>query len=200
MTGAVAMKTRLMTVEEFLDWDGGGHPGKMELVNGIVVAMAPTSATHGIIQLSIGRALAEHIQKNALPCRVGTEMPILPPMDKGKNARVTDIAVARRPVSADRPLEEPLLIVEVMSPTNEAETWASIQAIAGLPSLQEILVVQSTRVEAEVYRRSPGGAWPNEPNVVVRELAGSIRLDSLELDLTMAAICWQTHLAAGPGR
>ena len=39
-----------MTVDEFLAWDGGGHQGKLELVDGLVRAMAPASATHAMIQ------------------------------------------------------------------------------------------------------------------------------------------------------
>jgi Uma2 family endonuclease len=95
--------------------------------------------------------------------------------------------------------ELPILIGEVMSPSNEPETWASIQAVLGLPSLKEILVVQSTRVEAEVYHRLPDGNWPEEPNVVVRELSGAVHLATLDLDLPLAKVYWQTYLAADAG-
>ncbi|MDX2289038.1 MAG: Uma2 family endonuclease [Hyphomicrobiaceae bacterium] len=195
MTGIATDRPKLMTVEEFLDWDGGGHQGKMELVNGVVVAMSPASSTHGLIQANIAIAIGNHLRKTGRPCRVGSEQPISPTMGKRLNLRVPDVAVTCTPASDSKTMEEPLLIAEVMSPSNEMDTWASIQAVAGLISLKEILVVQSTRVEAEVYRRRADGGWPDEPNVVVRELGGSLRLESIDLDLALTEIYWQTHLA-----
>lgn len=186
-----------MTADEFLDWDGGGHQGKMELVGGRVVAMSPASATHGVIQANIGAALLNHIRAKALPCRVGTETPVLPLMARKKSVRVPDVAVSCAKRSDSKTLPEPVLTVEVMSPSNERETWDSISSVAGLPSMKEVLVVQSTRIEAEVYRRGHDGIWPAEPNVVVRELTGHIRLDSLDLALPLADIYWETHLIDG---
>lgn len=189
-----------MTADEFLEWDGGGHQGKMELVGGKVVAMSPASATHGLIQLNIGSALRDHIRKSGLPCRVGTETPVVPLMARKKTVRVPDIAVSCAKRSDSKTLLEPMLTVEVMSPSNERETWDSISSVAGLPSMKEVLVVQSTKIEAEVYRRGHDGIWPADPNVVVRELTGSIHLDCLDLVLPLADIYWETHLIdeAGP--
>ena len=50
----------LMTLEEFFAWDGGGHQGKLELVDGVVRAMAPASATHAIIQGNLVYAIGAH--------------------------------------------------------------------------------------------------------------------------------------------
>ena len=156
--------------------------------------MSPASATHGLIQLNIGSVLSNHIRKTGRPCRVGTETPIVPLMSRKKTVRVPDIAVSCAKRSDSKTLLEPLLTVEVMSPSNERETWDSISSVAGLPSMREILVVQSTRIEAEVYRRATDGGWPTDPNVVVRELTGSIRLDSLDLEIALSDIYWETHL------
>ena len=182
-----------MTVEEFFAWDGGGHPGKLELVEGQVRAMAPASATHGFIQTNIAGMIRAHLRGTKSRCRAGTEVPVVPPMHNKRNARAPDISVTCAPVSDSKVLEAPVLIVEIMSPGNEAETWESIRALADLASLREILVVQSTRVEAEVYTRDSSGAWPDEP--VTTGAGGTVRLTCLDLGLAIAEVYEGTLLA-----
>ena len=58
-----------MSVEDFLAWDGGGHQGKLELVDGEVRAMSPASATHGLIQLTFGSLLRQHLKQSGSRCR-----------------------------------------------------------------------------------------------------------------------------------
>lgn len=193
MTAQRKLPTQTMTVDEFFAWDGGGHVGKLELVEGLVRAMAPASATHSFIQLNIGAAIKTHLRGTR--CRVGTEAPIIPPMARRINARVPDIAVTCAPINDSKVFEDPVLIVEVLSPSNEAETWDSIHVLAGLASIKEILVVQSTSISAEVYRRDETGAWPRDPEVVGP--GGTIRLSSIDLDLPMAEVYSDTHLTAG---
>jgi hypothetical protein len=42
-------------------------------------------------------------------------------------------------------LEDPVLIVEVLSPSNERETWEAIWACATIPTMREFLIVDSER-------------------------------------------------------
>lgn len=183
-----------MTVEEFLAWDGGGHVGKLELVEGAVRAMAPASATHGIIQGNIITAINTRLRALRSSCRAGTEAPIIPPLGKRINARAPDVSVTCSPPSDDGTFVDPVLIVEVMSPSNEADTWESIHALAGLQSLKEVLVVQSTRVEVEVYRRDGKGAWLSKPETADGSSSTGLRLDSVDLDLAVSEIYRGTHL------
>lgn len=192
---AVIHSPPLMTVDEFLAWDGGGHVGKLELVDGVVRAMAPASATHSHIQLNVGTAINIHLRAGGSRCRAGTEAPIVPPMGKRANARAPDLAVTCAPPSDSSTMQDPILIVEVLSPTNEAETWESIRALAGLRSLQEILVVQSTSIEAQVFRRDEQGAWPADPEVAGP--GGTVRLASIDLDLPVSEIYRGTYLETG---
>ena len=181
-----------MTVDEFLTWDGGGHAGKLELWNGVVRAMAPASATHSIIHANIARVIANHLLARKSPCRVGTEAPVVPPMGQRRNARAPDVAVTCTPPTGNT-FDDPVLIVEVMSPGNENETWDSIQSLAGLASLQEFLAVQSTSVLAELYRRDTQRAWPSNPEIA--KAGGSIRLASIDLEIAVADIYYGTTLA-----
>ena len=61
---------------------------------------------------------------------------------------------------------EPILFIEILSPSNEVETWANVWTYASIPSVAEILVVHSTRVAAELLRREANGQWPDEPVVL----------------------------------
>lgn len=197
MSGQTAAKIpSVMTVEEFLAWDGGGHVGKLELVEGVVRAMAPASATHGIIQGNIITAINTRLRASCSSCRAGTEAPIIPPLGKRINARAPDVSVTCSPPSSDGTFVDPILIVEVMSPSNEAETWESIHALAGLQSVKEVLVVQSTRVEVHVYRRDAKGAWLNVPDTAGDARDAGIRLASVDLDLPVSEIYRGTLLWA----
>lgn len=175
-----------MTLAEFLAWDGGGHVGKLELWEGVVRAMAPASAVHAIIQGNIVTAINVHLRASKSGCRAGTEAPIVPPMGRRKNARAPDVSVTCKPPTAEGTFEDPVLIVEVISPSNEIDTWASMESLAGLAELREILVVQSTRIEVEFFRRDANGAWPRQGQLI--ESGGSVQLQSIGLELTVAEI------------
>lgn len=193
MSAQATVRTEpLMTVDQFLAWDGAGHVGKLELVDGIVRAMAPASAVHALIQLNIGTAFNNHLRGRNSPCRAATEAPIIPPLGKRINARAPDVSVTCALPADDGTFVEPILIVEVLSLSNEAETWESIRALANLPSLQEILVVQSTRIEVHDYRRDANGGWPREPAAAG---AGEVvQLASIGLDLPVSEIYRETLL------
>ncbi len=185
-----------MTLDEFLAWDGGGHVGKLELWNGVVRAMAPASADHAIIQANIARTIGNHLVARKSPCRVGTEAPVVPPMAARRNARAPDVAVnCTQPM--DKTFDDPILIVEVMSPGNENATWDSIQSLAGLTTLKEVLVVQSETLQADLYRRAGDGGWPWTP--VTSGEGGVVRLTSIDLDLGVADIYYGTTLARSQG-
>jgi Uma2 family endonuclease len=186
-----------MTVDEFLAWDGDGHVGKLELVNGVVRAMAPASDSHSTIQANIAYLIKNQLRKTKSPGRVGTEAPVIPPMGQKKNARAPDLAVTCAPPSASKVYDNPILIVEKLSPSNEKATWETIHALANLTSLKEILVVQSTILEAHVFTRAADGAWPYDP--VVSTAGGTIHLTSLDLALPMAEVYEGTLIVGDSG-
>lgn len=180
-----------MTVEEFLDWDSTGHIGKLELVDGVVRAMSPASGTHAIIQANLAFLIGSHLRKHRPGCRVGTETPVVPRLHANDNVRAPDLAVTCVPPSAQKTFPDPILIVEVLSPSNVPETWESIRAVATVPTLTEILVVDSVRVQVEVLARDSDGGWPNNGTIIE---SGSVRLASLDLTIALADIYAGTHL------
>lgn len=183
-----------MTVEEFLAWDGAGHIGKLELVEGRVRAMSPASGTHALVQANLAFILGSLFRTRNSSCRVGTEAPIVPRIHANDNVRAPDLAVTCAPITADKRFPDPILIVEVLSPSNQRETWESIRALASVPSLMEILVVDSERRWAEIFRREADGGWPVAGQALI-ENAGSIVLESISAQFSLAEIYRGTHLA-----
>jgi Uma2 family endonuclease len=193
-TAISAAAVPLMTVEQFLDWPGDGHVGKQELVDGVVRAMAP-SATLGTIQANLARLIGNHLVGAGSPCRVVTEAPIVPRFKPHLNARAPDLAVNCAPPSRSRTLQSPILIIEVLSPSNVDETWETIRAVATLPTVTEVLVVSSTEVMVEVFTKDAVAGWPAE-GVAFASLADAVPLASIELTMQLADVYGGTILAA----
>lgn len=83
----------------------------------------------------------------------------------------------------ERLLHEPVLIVEILSPSNEAETWSNVWAYTTIPSVQEILILTSLEISAELLRRAADGQWPQrglrlgaDDELRLESIAGSFRL------------------------
>ena len=192
MAGAEPQPVPHMTAAEFMAWDGGGHIGKLELVNGEVRAMSPASGTHSLIQANLTILIGNHLRAKKLPCRVGTEAPVQPHLH-ANNVRAPALAVTCLPVSASKTFQDPVLIIEVLSPSNKKETWDSIYAMATIPALTEIVIVHSEKVRVEVLRRGPDGSWPKSGEVA--EAGGTMKLSSISAEFPVAEIYAGTHLA-----
>src|ERR1700687_5433055 len=131
-----------LTVAEFLDWPGDGSGRKFELVDGEPRAQDPASVTHGIIQASIARILRNHLVGTR--CRVVAAPGVIPRVRASMNMRVPDLAVNCEPdEQGQRALPDPILIIEILSPSNEAETRENVWAYTTIPSVREILLVRS---------------------------------------------------------
>jgi Uma2 family endonuclease len=192
---ATAQKTPpQVTADEFMASTTRLGPGKHQLIDGVIVAMAPASPTHGIIQARVARLIGNHLEARKLPCRVISEAGVKPHVRGRTNVRVPDLLVTcgPPPQPAVGLVPDPGLIIEVLSPSNDDETESAIQSCASIPSVTEMLVVDSMRKFAEVWRRDAAGAWPVDPQVVDQ---GSIRLGSIDLDLPLDDIYIGTHLA-----
>jgi len=150
-----------MTVTEFLAWPADPTGRLWQLIDGEPVAMAPASQTHGTIQAAVGAILFNHLRATGSHCRVITAPGIVPRVRADWNVRVPDLAVSCSPDDpTERLLHDPVLVVEILSPSNEAETWSNIWAYTTIPSVQEILVLGSLEISAELLRRGPDGLWP----------------------------------------
>ncbi|MDD2859456.1 MAG: Uma2 family endonuclease [Acidiphilium sp.] len=193
MSSAIKFPAR-MTVAEFLDWcpeDGQ----RWQLVDGEPVAMAPASTTHARIQAEIGRLLGNHLVERGSLCDVLTAPGVTPHLEKVHNVRVPDLGVSCASSGDDGLLlSEPVLLIEILSPSNHRETWANVWAYASISSVREILVVSSVSVGADLLRRRPDGTWPEQPETVT---GGDLWLESIHYAAPLIDFYRTTRFAAG---
>ena len=166
-----AMRKRLptrMTLDEFLAWDADDVTGRRwQLVDGEPVLVAPAAEVHGAIQAELGGSAAQSSAgRRECPCRVISAPGIVPRIRANENFRVPDLGVTCAPPSKEVMVPEPVLLVEILSPGNEAKTRSNIWACTTMPSVQEILAVRSTRMEVELLRRDAEGNWPWSPVII----------------------------------
>jgi Uma2 family endonuclease len=159
-----------MTLTEFLGWTPADPTGAAyQLIDGEPVPMAPASRNHAALMMEIGALLRNHLVETGSPCAVLGQPGIVPHVRADWNFRLPDLGVACSPPSGDQVVRDPVLLIEILSPSNENETRANIWAYTTIPSVEEIVAVRSSRMEAELLRRRPDGNWPESAEI----LAGS---------------------------
>ncbi len=192
----LARDTRLppfMDVADFLAWPGDGTPTRYELVDGVLRAMAPAGDTHNRIQSNLHLLIGNHLARTRPSCQAVVTPGVQPRLRADWNFRIPDLGVTCRPSERDDVMmPEPILLAEVLSPGNEGDTWESVRACATIPSVQEILVLHSTRIRAEVLTRDEAGAWPENPVVVER--GSEVRLSSIALSFPIEEAYRHTYL------
>jgi Uma2 family endonuclease len=185
-----------MTLDEFLGWDSGDMSGhRWQLFDGEPVAMAPGSEPHGAIQGELIRLLGNHLLEQRSPCRVIAEPGIVPRVRANQNYRVPDVGVTCATPALGLMVSDPVLLVEILSPSNEAETRANIWAYATIPSVRDLLIVHSTRIEAELLVRLPDGTWPAQPEMLGADAI--LTLPSIAFSTPLPALYRTTALAVG---
>jgi Uma2 family endonuclease len=167
-----------MTVAEFLDWDSGDRSGALwQLRDGEPEMMAPASDPHGSIQSELADLLIAHLRSHGGPCRVVTAPGVVPSQRSEENCLVPELGITCAPPSGARLMHEPVVLIEILSPTNISKTRANVRAYRTIPTVMEIVVLHSSAIAAEVLRRGPDGAWPQQPQRVDADRA--LRLDSI---------------------
>jgi Uma2 family endonuclease len=181
-----------MLVEELLNWDSGDAL-KYELVDGEPRARAPASRTHGILQGRLATLLNNHLDREQRPCSVVVKPGVVPRLLSDHNVRVPDLAVTCAPYETEEAvLVDPILLIEILSPSNQAQTWTNIWAYTTIPSVLEILILRADRIGAELLRRSPQGEWAERPASITE---GDVALDSIGFRVGLRELYRGTRLA-----
>jgi Uma2 family endonuclease len=145
---------------------------RWELVDGEPVPMSPPGLNHGAIQSLAAFLLTRHLRAHRPTCRVITTPGVIPELRARFNERIPDLGVSCGPFTDERALTEPLLLVEILSPSDEAKTRVNAWAYATIPSVQEVLILSSTAVRAEILRQGD-----ETPEIVVG--TETLRLSSI---------------------
>jgi Uma2 family endonuclease len=185
-----------MTIEEFLEWSETTDE-RYELVDGDVVAMSPPSQTHGLIFGEIAGIIRDHLRKSGWRCRVVLEPGVKTRIRARYNYRIPELGViCKPPVAGTQMVAEPVLIVEVLSPGNRKSTWTNVWAYAANPAVQEILILESTKVEGWLLRRAADLSWPEDPESIPAD--GQIELTSIALTMHLIDAYATTPFAEPP--
>ena len=186
-----------MTVAQFLEWTPPLGGDRWELVDGIPRAMAPASPRHGAIQSEIARLIGNHLAEERPACRVVIEPGVRPRVRADHNVRVPDLGVTCAPWEGDeRVLAVPLVLVEILSPSNAADTRANVWSYTTIPSVAEILVLHTAEIRAELLRRQDEGLWPLNPLHLVA--GDEVRLESIGFAMPLVAF-YRTSGISPPG-
>jgi len=174
--------TQRMTVQQFLDWlDEGPEGVRYELVAGEVVAMAPERAAHARLKAEVWLALRQSIRSTGLDCealpdgmtvKIDEHTAYEPDAVVHCGMRLPDDALL---------VPEPVIVVEVLSPTTKAyDAGAKLAGYFRLSSVRHYLLVRTEQRTVVHHRRDERGAI--ETRIVT---SGALQLDppGLALDL-----------------
>ncbi len=185
-----------MTVAEFLAWEPGD--GRMwQLVDGEPKAMMPARPAHGALHAEMGALISNHFVAQNSVCSVLMNVGVLPHLRRSHNLRIPALAITCSDYRTEEDaLTDPVLVIEILSPDNVAETWANVWAYASIPSVREILVLSSMVVGADLLCRRPDSYWPGNSETI---LDGDLALESIDLRGPLADIHRTTRLRRPPG-
>jgi Uma2 family endonuclease len=74
-------------------------------------------------------------------------------------------------------MREPVVLIEILSPTNVSKTRTNIRGYMTIPTVAEIIVLRSTGIVAEVLRRQQDGTWPEQRELIDED--GELRIESI---------------------
>jgi Uma2 family endonuclease len=126
-----------MDTAEFLAWDAPAG-SRWQLVDGEPQAMAPASRTHGVIQAEMIKRIGVHLDDRSSPCTVVDSAGVVPRVRSDSNVRIPDLAVTcTETQEEEHTIGEPVLLVEILSPSNRSETWINVWAYTTIPSVND---------------------------------------------------------------
>lgn len=155
--------------------------------------MAPASENHGALQSEAAYLMMRHLRSVGSPCRVITAPGVIPRVRSISNERIPDLGVTCSPASGARAIVDPVVLIEILSPSKEGQTRANVWAYTTIPSVQEIFLLSSTSVSGELWRRGPDGTWADDPETL--DANGAVRLDSLGFASPLLAFYATTNLS-----
>lgn len=176
----------LMTAAQFYEWPGDGTDRQYQLVDGELVPMAPTAYVHGYLQATLTALITNHLRATRPECHVVIAPGVIPNANPGINVRIPDLVVSCGQVQRKGPVPEPVLAIEILSPSNARETREAVRACLSIPSLREAVILGSEERAAEIYRRDAEGNWLPEPDEVGAD--EELVLDSIGFRVAINAV------------
>jgi Uma2 family endonuclease len=98
------------------------------------------------------------------------------------------------PQEEEYALTDPVLVIEILSPSNQAEPWTNVSAYTTIPYVQEILIVHGTAIRADLLRRGAAGKRPEQAIMIEKCELGP---RSIDFTVALPTIYRGTRLARG---
>ena len=148
---ADALPTETMTVEEFASWSSGTD-GRFELIDGRVVRMQSELRIHSVAKVRVANVLQEAIERAGLDCRALVDGPMVTVDDD--QSFVPDASVECGPEGAGLYNENPVVVVEVLSPGSQGIDYGDkLQRYFRNPLVFHYLVVDPQKRTTTHFRR-----------------------------------------------
>jgi Uma2 family endonuclease len=134
---------------------------KHEFLDGVIYAMAGGTPEHAAVGMNVGALL--NIALRGKPCRVYTSDLRIRVLDTGLET-YPDVSVvcggAERYPDDDIAIVNPIVLVEVLSPSTEAyDRGEKLRHYRAIVSLREVVLVDHRQKLVEVHRRQSDGSW-----------------------------------------
>ncbi len=127
-------------------------------------------------------------------CRVIAASGVIPRVCSISNERIPGLGVTCAPASGARTIADAVLLIEMLSPSNDAQTRANAWAYTTIPSVVEILLLSSMSVAGELLRRNSLGQWVGDP--LMLDAGSHVHLASIGFRSLLRDFYTTTSLAA----
>jgi Uma2 family endonuclease len=172
-----------LTPEEYFAWEEK-QLEKHEYIDGQVYAMGGGSVNHGRIAIRFTAMFDAHLDNSG--CITGNS-DIKVNIVETNNYIYPDASVTcdERDKNTSQSFTYPCLIVEVLSESTEAyDRGGKFRLYRHNPVLQDYLLVNSTRIEMDLYHKNDAGEW-----IILNYKAGDvIELKSINLSFAIEQV------------
>ncbi|RYG48040.1 Uma2 family endonuclease [bacterium] len=188
MAAAAILTPPYVSEEEYLEREEKAVE-KSEWIHGRIYAMAGASGNHVAIAPILSFLVTGHLRASAKTCRY-FESDAKIRVSNAPSFLYADGSVSCPPNFVNRRqgvIDNPKVVFEILSPSTEAyDRGDKFMMYASLPSLEQYVLISSTRRQIEVWTRIPGG-WgfekTTEGTAFVSSIAFSLDLDALYEDV-----------------
>ncbi|MBL8669191.1 MAG: Uma2 family endonuclease [Alphaproteobacteria bacterium] len=168
-----------MSLAAFLEWDDGTD-ARYELLQGRIVAMAPSSDRHAAIVIKLGTALSRRLKPPCLAYVEGGASPAT----ADDTYFLPDVMVSYTPPTGAPIVRDPLLVSEILSPsTRTHDRGNKLPLYQEMPSVMHVLLLDQDRRRVEHFRRSARG-WEQTTHLA----GGTLALDALGFEVAVDEI------------
>lgn len=172
------------TADEYLVWDAG-QDGRHEFIDGDVYAMAGGTLEHNAATGATFAMLRQHLQ--GTPCRAFVS-DVRVHVQASNAMFYPDVVVSCHALELTDgkalTLQQPVLIVEVLSPSTMGyDRGAKFAHYRLLDSLQEYMLIDPDTQQVEVFRRNAANRWELYPSA------------SADATIELASVGWQGLVA-----